>query len=76
MVATQQHNCTSTPLVLKKTEHFAIMTSKGVIEEAKIMTFKLESKEKFIEESHKIRQIPGYDKEVFEAIEPFFQIVK
>ena len=59
MVATQQHNCTSTPLVLEKSAHFSIMTSKGVIEEAKIMTFKLESKEKFIEESHKIRQIPG-----------------
>ena len=59
MVATQQFNCTSKPLVLQKTEHFAIMTSKGVIEEAKILTFKLESKEKFIEESHKIRQTPG-----------------
>ena len=59
MVATQQHNCTATPLSLEKSTHFTIMTSKGVIEEPKIMTFKLESKEKFVKESHRIRQIPG-----------------
>ena len=59
MVATQQHNCTTVPLVLKKTPHFNIMTSKGVIEEESILSFKLESKEKFIREAHKILALPG-----------------
>ena len=59
MVATQQHNCTTAPLVLKKTPHFNIMTSKGVIEEESIMSFKLESKEQFIREAHKLVALPG-----------------
>ena len=59
MVATQQHNCTAAPVVLKKTPHFNIMTSKGVIEEESIMSFKLESKEQFIREAHKMLALPG-----------------
>ena len=58
MVSDKQHNCTTTPLFLDKTTNFKIMTSQGVVEESLLLNFKLDSKQKFIQQAHRIDKVP------------------
>ena len=59
IISDQQHNCTTTPLFLVKTADIKIMTSQGVIEESLLMKFKLESKQKFMQQAHMFNKVPS-----------------
>ena len=53
----RQHNCTKEPLYLEKGPKFTIMTGKGVIEEGHIMSYKLDSKNTYLQEAKNLLAI-------------------
>ena len=57
MVSDKQHNCTATPLFLDKITNLKIITSQGVVEESLLLNFKLDSKQKFIQQAHRLDKV-------------------
>ena len=54
----RQHNCTKEPLYLEKGTQFTVMTGRGIVEEAHILSFKLDSKNTYLEAAHDLLAIP------------------
>ena len=54
----KQHNCTKEPLYLEKGPQFTVMTGRGIVEEAHISSYKLDSKNTYLQAAHDLLAIP------------------